>query len=89
MGKKELALAYRCLIGLLASWLCIIPGLAASPVNKKFAEIDTFVESKMAKDHIPGVSLVVAQGDEIVYRHGYGIAGTDRPMTTYTPMFIS
>ena len=88
MTKQALKLLYRFLISLIVTLLCVIPALGASPRYNKFDEIDAFIESRLARDHIPGVALVVAQGSEIVYRQGYGIAGVNREMTADTPMFI-
>ena len=62
--------------------------MAAPQAAGKYEGVDAHIETYMARNHIPGVSLAIAQGDEVVYRKGYGIAGTNRLMTADTPMFI-
>ncbi len=51
--------------------------------------IDAAVEEQMRRLHIPGVSLAVIEGDQIVHLHGFGHArpGGDAP-TPLTPFFI-
>lgn len=52
------------------------------------AEIDALVEERMAGADIPGLSLVVVQGDEVTYAQGYGFADLEEavPMTACTPV---
>jgi CubicO group peptidase (beta-lactamase class C family) len=52
-----------------------------------FNALDQVVEAQMAKHGLPGVSLAVIQGSEIVHLKGYGTAG-GRPMTPQTRMLI-
>jgi CubicO group peptidase (beta-lactamase class C family) len=79
---------YCFLIGLLTALLVVSPALASGSAPGNFADIDAYIENRMASSRIPGISLVVAQGKEIVYRKGYGAAGSNRLMNTDTPMFI-
>lgn len=53
-----------------------------------FASIDTYIQDQMQKHGLKGISLAIAQGNQIVYQKGYGTAGGSRPMTPQTPMYI-
>jgi CubicO group peptidase (beta-lactamase class C family) len=79
---------YCFLIGLLMAMLIVSPILASGITPGNYVDIDAYIENRMASSRIPGISLVVAQGKEIVYRKGYGIAGPSRLMSADTPMFI-
>lgn len=64
-----------------------IPRQAAR--HTPFDEIDTYIEEKMARLNIPGVSMVIVEGDQIVHQRGFGRAcpGGAAP-TPQTPFFI-
>ena len=51
-------------------------------------DLDSYIESQMAKHGIKGISLAVTSKTEIIYLKGYGTAGDGRPMTPQTPMYI-
>jgi CubicO group peptidase (beta-lactamase class C family) len=59
---------------------------ASSGIN--FEAIDQRINSQMAKHGLQGISMAVTQGKEIIYLKGFGTAGSDRLMTTQTPMYI-
>ena len=43
----------------------------------------------METAHIPGLSIAIVKGDQIVYRKGYGQADpSGRPVTPHTPFII-
>lgn len=54
-----------------------------------FSDIDTYLESQMRQLNIPGMALVIVEGDEIVYFRGFGHArtGGEAP-TLQTPFLI-
>ena len=64
---------------------------SAKPVSKgtSYDAIDAYIEREMHRLNIPGVSLAIVEGDQIVYTRGYGQA---RPAgeapTPQTPFFI-
>ena len=76
----------RFLLIILVLFLFAVPITHAAPGN--FTDVDAYVEMYMARDHIPGASLTVTQGTEIIYSKRYGVAGPERDMTPDTPMFI-
>jgi CubicO group peptidase (beta-lactamase class C family) len=78
----------RLCIAILLIFILTVPPAFAAPGPTDFSEIDAFIEAYLARNHIPGVSLVVSQGGEPVYAKGYGSAGPGRPMDADTPMFI-
>lgn len=55
-----------------------------------FAEVDKYITGQMKAAQIPGAALAVVQGDQIVYRNGYGTAGpTGQTVTPQTPFLIA
>ena len=54
-----------------------------------YEAIDDYVEGQMHRLHIPGVSLAIVEGDQIVHVRGFGQArpGGEAP-TPQTPFFI-
>jgi len=60
----------------------------AAPVVPDLEAIDTFVADQMARHRIPGLALVITQGDRVVHRRGFGCAGNGRPVTPQTPFHI-
>ncbi|MCJ7768921.1 MAG: beta-lactamase family protein, partial [Dehalococcoidales bacterium] len=51
-----------------------------------YPEIDDYIHQQMLVDNIPGLAVVVVQGDEIVYCKGFGISSveTNQPVTPQT-----
>lgn len=68
-----------------------VPAAAHAPAPvADYAEIDRYLETNQRQMHIPGMQLVVLQGDQVVHRRGFGRADqSGRPMTTDTPMVIA
>jgi CubicO group peptidase (beta-lactamase class C family) len=50
--------------------------------------LDDVIQAQMQKHGLRGVAVAVTQGDQIVHLKGYGTAGSGRPMTSQTPMYI-
>ena len=57
--------------------------------RKSYGAIDAYIEREMHRLNIPGVSLAIVEGDQIVYTRGYGKArpGGEAP-SPQTPFFI-
>jgi CubicO group peptidase (beta-lactamase class C family) len=74
-------------IFLVAGWS---PVLAAnSQAGPDFAAIDEYIQQQMKKNRIPGISLAITQGDQIVHLGGFGVADpSGRPVTPQTPLLI-
>lgn len=70
--------------------VCAIPlkaGAESDEIDKE--QIDTFMYESMTKLQIPGASLAIVKGDQVLYQNGYGISGPGRtPVTTQTPFVI-
>jgi CubicO group peptidase (beta-lactamase class C family) len=66
-----------------------VPGSAPPDAVAGFQAIDAYVEEQMRRLKIPGVSLAIVEGDEIVHLRGFGRArpGGEAP-TPQTPFFI-
>ncbi|MCC3371979.1 serine hydrolase [Cohnella sp. REN36] len=51
-----------------------------------FSDVDAYIAREMKRQHLPGLSLGIVQGDRILYLKGYGQAdSTGRPVTPDTP----
>jgi CubicO group peptidase (beta-lactamase class C family) len=56
---------------------------------ESFAEVDTYVEEQMHRFNIPGASLAIVEGDQIVHLRGFGRAHPNgEAPTPQTPFFI-
>ena len=54
-----------------------------------FEEIDVYLEKQLGLLNIPGASLVIIEGDEIVHIKGFGVTGSsEKAPTPQTPYFI-
>jgi CubicO group peptidase (beta-lactamase class C family) len=81
---------------LVGTLLALILRVAAKPASAKPASnstsydaIDAYVEQQMRHLNIPGVSLAIVEGDQVVHLRGFGQArpGSEAP-TPQTPFFI-
>ncbi len=63
-------------------------GLSARAQDEDLARIDAFVEAQMRRHRIPGLALVITQGDRVIHQRGFGTAGDGRPVTAETPFHI-
>ena len=50
--------------------------------------LDMYITGQMVKHGIKGIVFAVTSKTEILYLKGYGTAGSGRPMTPQTPMYI-
>jgi CubicO group peptidase (beta-lactamase class C family) len=54
-----------------------------------FKAVDGYITAQMEAAHIPGLSVAIVQGDQIIYLKGYGQAdASGRPVTPQTPFII-
>jgi len=59
------------------------------PQTNAYDEIDTYVEAQMQRLNIPGASLAIVEGDQIVHMRGFGQAQLDGATPSpQTPFFI-
>ncbi len=59
------------------------------PADPGFEMIDTYIESQMRRLNIPGLSLAIVEGDEIVHLRGFGKANSSgETPSPQTPYFI-
>lgn len=81
--KKTLVLVICCILTL--GFLCKIPVNAESVTDK----IDKFIQDEMETGKIPGLSLGIVHGNDIIYLKGYGEARSDgSPVTAQTPFVL-
>lgn len=50
--------------------------------------IDSFVQEEMRRNRIPGLSVGIVEGNEVIYLQGFGDAGSDRKVTPQTSFII-
>lgn len=80
-----LALFYRLFARAFAEPVAAAPA-ASGP---SYAAIDAYIEGKMHRLKIPGVSLAIVEGDQIVHLRGFGRARPDgEAPSPQTPFFI-
>ncbi|MEV1004325.1 serine hydrolase domain-containing protein [Nonomuraea sp. NPDC050202] len=53
------------------------------------AAIDAYLQEAMESTGVPGLSVVVTHGDEVVHAAGYGHDSDGRPMSAGTPMRVA
>ena len=62
---------------------------APNPNDLDTNAIDRYVAARMSATQMPGLSLAVVKGDDVVYLKGYGRADpSGRPVTPQTPFVI-
>lgn len=67
-----------------------LPVAAHAAAAVDFAQIDRVLEANHRQMRMPGMAMVIVQGDQIVYRRGVGRADqSGRPLTAGTPMTIA
>ena len=61
----------------------------AAPSSLEFDSVDAYIEKFMRDYRIPGLSLAVVKGDQVVHMRGFGVADPSaRPVTAQTPFII-
>lgn len=97
MNNKKLLLKW--ITVLFALTLIIVP-ITVSPAqanrgvnglsqDSSFEEIDAYIEKQLDGLNIPGASLVIVEGDQIVHSKGFGVTGPGgKTPTPQTPFFI-
>ncbi|MEH7436676.1 serine hydrolase domain-containing protein [Neobacillus drentensis] len=77
----------KMIIFVLCFWFSIIPVVTGqAAVNDevdKMKQIDQYVRTEMKVAHIPGLSLGVVKGDQIVHLKSFGEKGTISPQTPF------
>lgn len=84
--RVRLCYTFLSLIVLIALVFNINNSVAQLPLEKA---IDRLINEQIATQHIPGLALVVTQGDKILYAKGYGVASSNQPVTVQTQFFIA
>jgi CubicO group peptidase (beta-lactamase class C family) len=63
------------------------PTVVSSPDTSSFPEVDEYIKQKMMAEDIPGLAVVVVQGDKIVYMKGFGVTSLKNP-SPVTPQTV-
>ncbi len=65
------------------------PAAARPFTDSSATTLDSFISSALADLHVPGASVAVISGDQIVFSQGYGTTGReDQPVQSDTQMMI-
>ena len=62
---------------LVVLFLTLLVGFATAQTSANAAPVDEYVKSEMQRQHIPGLSLLVAKNGEIVQAEGFGLANVE------------
>ena len=62
-------------------------GVSTNEALVSYSEVDDYIEQQMMGEDIPGLAVVVVQGDEIVYLKGFGVTSLKDP-SPVTPQTI-
>lgn len=76
-----------CVTVLLLGLFC--PVATAREVRPSPGEVDRFVERHLERTGLPGATVAITKGDEIVHTAGYGHDSNGDPLTTEAPMRIA
>ena len=47
--------------------------IAQAPLHKEFAKIDSFLNSQLISQNIPGIAVAITSGTQIIYKKGFGV----------------
>jgi len=64
-----------------------IKSVSSQETSVSYPEVDDYIEQQMMDEDIPGLAVVVVQGDEIIYLKGFGITSLKNP-SPVTPQTI-
>ncbi len=81
-------LSARIAITTLTIVLLSVPLAVGDDPTPDLEAIDAFVADQMAHHRIPGLALVITQGDRVIHHRGFGTAGDGGPVTPQTPFHI-
>ncbi|GAB4054225.1 serine hydrolase domain-containing protein [Spirosoma litoris] len=71
-------------LSLLLSYVCVHAQSTA-----KIAQLDQYLQRRLAASNIPGFAIAIVQGDSLLLAKGYGTTETGRPVTADTPFAIA
>lgn len=73
----------------LAAALTLTPTAASASTELTPASVDSYLREALDATGLPGLSVVVTRGDEVVHAAGYGHDSEGRPVTATTPMRVA
>jgi CubicO group peptidase (beta-lactamase class C family) len=50
--------------------------------------VDSFLQTQVKANHIPGLAVAIVQGDQVIFSKGYGEAAPGEPVTPQTQFYI-
>lgn len=89
-GIRSALIGVLAFAGLAGEAIQASPTEADETVADRLEAVDDFVAERMGALHIPGLALVLIDGGQIAYEHGYGVADTSgRAVTVHTPFMLA
>jgi CubicO group peptidase (beta-lactamase class C family) len=88
MNRKRLTWVITTLVCLTIIALFTNPFIAQSLPSTTTHAIDSFIQDEMRKNQIPGLSVGIVEGNEVIYLRGFGNASSDRQVTPQTSFII-
>ncbi len=64
-----------------------IPSVSSPETSTAYPEVDDYIKQQMKAEDIPGLAVVVIQGDEIIYLKGFGVTSLKEP-SPVTPQTV-
>jgi CubicO group peptidase (beta-lactamase class C family) len=68
--------------------LTTMPALAETPGQLDTQAIDTYLQSQVKTNRIPGLAVAIVEGDKVTFQKGYGDATAGKPVTPQTQFYI-
>lgn len=94
MSHPKLVIVLTAMLILISLLGRAVPTTSAAPgrsalQTREQEQIDAYIHTRMQAARIPGLTLGIVRGTEVVYLKGYGIAGPDgRAVTPQTPFIL-
>jgi CubicO group peptidase (beta-lactamase class C family) len=77
------------ILGLIASlFIPSFSGYARDDNQLNLQAIDSFLQTQVKANRIPGLAVAIVQGDQIIFAKGYGQAAPGKPVTPQTQFYI-
>ena len=75
-------------VALLATVTFVISGYkfaVADEYKSKITAVDELIRERVEEERVPGLSIVIVQGDDVIYQEGFGVTSLDDPLRMPTP----
>lgn len=87
--KRQINLTIITFLFLFSSFLFIEVKAPQAKSNNSIEEIDHFIKTKLANNHIPGAAVAITHNNKVIFTKGYGKTAENSPITAETPFAIA